>query len=123
MVDINELEEGVLIEANDFNMPIQNLINDIMVRCRDLGRTDIYKLACNIIGSLALQNYVIIVKTLYNCEEEDIYTALSSAELPKSALDAFLACPEKWDEMGVFSEKEPLELKITQKGRDYLATL
>ncbi len=123
MIDINELEEGVLIEANDFNVPIQNLINDVTVRGRDLDKAEIYKLACNITGSLVIQNYVSVVKTQYKQEQENVYAPLSSADLSRPELDAFLAHPEKWDEMGVFSETEPIELHITEKGRDYLSTL
>lgn len=123
MIDINKLEEGVLIEANDFNMGIRQLISDITVQYRHMDQVEIYKLACNVIGSLVIQNYVSVIKTQYTCEQEDLYAPISSADLPKKELDLFLAHPEKWDEMGVFSKTEPVELRITEKGRDYLSTL
>ena len=123
MVDINELEQGVLIEANDFNMPVQNLINDISVKDRDLDHDEIYKLACNVIGSLVIQSYVSVVRTRYKFEEEDIYTPIGSVDLPKKELETFLSRPDKWDEMKIFSDTEPVELCITDRGRDYLSTL
>jgi hypothetical protein len=55
MIDIDKLEEGVLIEANDF--------------------------------------------------------------------ETFFKEPEKWDEMGVFSKTEPVEVRITKKGGRHLSTL
>jgi len=123
MIDINKLEEGVLIEANDFNMGIRQLISDITVQYCHIDQVEIYKLACNVIGSLVIQNYVSVIKTQYKCEQEDLYAPISSADLPKKELDLFLTQPEKWDEMGVFSKTEPIELRITEKGRDYLSTL
>jgi hypothetical protein len=123
MIDINKLEESVLIEANVVNMGIRQLINDITVQYRHMGQAEIYKLACSVIGSLFMLNYASVVKTRYKREQKDLYVPICSAGLPEQELDVFLKNPEKWDEAGVFSKTEPIELHITEKGRDYLSTL
>jgi hypothetical protein len=123
MIDINDLEQGVLIEANDFDTGIRQLINDITVQYRDMDQTEIYKLACNVIGSLVTQNYVSVIRTRYECEQEDLYKRISCADLSEHELNLFLTRPDKWDEMEVFSNTAPIELRITEKGRDYLSAL
>ncbi len=123
MIDINKLEEGVLIEANDFNTGISQLVNDIAVQDRRMSRNEIYKLACNIIGSLVVQNYVTVIKTKYKRVDEDIYNKISSSDVSEEEMEIILKHPEKWDEMDVFSKTATIELRITDKGREYLSTL
>ncbi|MCP4138416.1 MAG: hypothetical protein GY754_46065 [bacterium] len=120
MIDIQELEEGVLIEAGDFNMGIQQLIADITVRYRDLSKEEIYKLACNVIGSLVVQEFVTVIKTTYKETGDDIFSPVSNADVSGDELDTFLKEPAKWDELDVFSKTETFELKITEAGRNSL---
>jgi len=120
MIDINELEMGVLIEADDFNYPVNNLMNDVTVRGKNLDRDEVYRTACSIIGSLYVQGYITIVRTAYQDEGDDLYTPLATTELAGDELDTFLKHPEKWDDMEVFSKTATVEMKITDRGRDYL---
>jgi hypothetical protein len=123
MIDIEKLEEGLLIEANDFDMGVRQLVNDISVQYRHLDREETCRLAGNVIGSLFARNLVKLVKTRYRMQEEDVYAPISSADLSEKELETFFNRPETWDEMGVFSKTEPVEVRITKKGRGHLSTL
>ena len=53
MINIRETEESVLIEANDFNMPVQNLYNEILVRGKTMPEHEVRAFTSRIIGSSA----------------------------------------------------------------------
>ena len=120
MIDINEIEEGVLIEASEFNYCIENLVNDITARGKGLSREEIYRFACNIIGSLLARGLVKLVRTTCKEVEEDLYDRVSERELTDEELDLILQKPDKWDERDVFSITEVYEMSITGEGRKAL---
>ncbi len=120
MVDINDIEEGVLIETNDFNLSVQNLCNDIMVRGRDMSQEEVRKFASNIIGSMVTEGLITLVKTNYVQEDEETFSPDSERELSPEEMDLILKHPEKWEEEGVFSPAEVYEMVITEQGRERL---
>ncbi len=120
MVDIKDIEEGVLIETNDFNMSVQNLCNDIMVRGRGMPGEEVRKFASNIIASMVAEGLISLVKTTYVQEDEDLFSPESERELTHEEMDLILKQPEKWEEKEVFSPTEVYEMVITEQGRERL---
>lgn len=120
MIDIRELEESVLIEANDFNMPVQNLYNEILVQGKTMPQQEVRSFASRIIGSMMLEGLVTLVKTRYRQEDTDIYTAESTRDCTPEEADLILKEPERWEEMDAFSITDTFELAITDKGRERL---
>ena len=120
MIDIREIEESVLIEANDFNMPIQNLYNEILVRGKTLPEPDVRTFTSRIIGSMVVEGLVTLVKSRYHREDADVYSFESSRDCTPEETDLMIKEPGRWDEMDVFSPTEVFELAITEKGRERL---
>jgi hypothetical protein len=121
MIDIRDIEEGVLIEADDFNMPVHNLYNDIVVRGRNISEKDARAFASRIISSMALEGLISLVKTCYRKEDEDCYAPVSTRDCTPDEALLIMKEPEKWEEKDVFSHTEAYELAITEKGREKLA--
>ncbi len=117
MIDIREVEEGVLIETGDFNMCMQNLYNEIKFLGKDISDGEARRFTCSIIGSLVTQGLVTLVKSTYLQKEEDLYELESERGCTDEELDFLLKEPERWEEMNVFSLTEVYELAITEKGR------
>lgn len=123
MIDINEIEEGILIETEDFNMGIENLYNDIKVRGKNLSDDDARRTTCSIIGSMVLQGLSALVKSRYRLEDDDLYEFQSQRDLTPEERELILTKPELWEENGVFSMTEVYELAITDKGREKLTEI
>jgi hypothetical protein len=120
MVDIQEFEEAVLIEAGDYNYSIGNLVNDIEVRTRNLENHELFRIACSVIGSLWIQGFITIVRTEYRHVDDELYEPVSIAPLTDRETEDFLRNPDNWDDMEIFSETRAYELEITDRGRSYL---
>ena len=119
-IDIKEIEEGVLIEANDFNMGIHQLVNDILVKNRSMSKKEVLDIAGDVISSLTGKGFIKVIITKYREESEYLYTPVSHEELSEKELENLLKSTDKWDEMGVFSKIDRYELCITDKGSEYL---
>ncbi|HOD15959.1 MAG TPA: hypothetical protein PK307_00845 [Spirochaetota bacterium] len=120
MINIRETEESVLIEANDFNMPVQNLYNEILVRGKTMPEHEVRAFTSRIIGSMVLEGLVTLVKTRYRQEDTDVYAAESTRDCTPEEAGLILKEPDRWEEMDVFSITDTFELAITDKGRDRL---
>jgi hypothetical protein len=120
MIDIQEFEEGVLIEADYYNYSIGNLVNDIEVRNRNLETGDLLKIACNVIAALWIQGFITVVRTEYRQVDEEACQAVSVTPLNDRETEDFLRNSENWKEMEIFSETLTYELEITDAGRRYL---
>ena len=101
MINIKDIEEGILIEAGDFNYSVINVVSDVKSQSSDMSNEEVLKTACNIIASLVLEGYIKIVKTKYKEEEEGVYSPISTDPLDNETLDLFMKNPDKWEEMGV----------------------
>ena len=123
MINIMEIEEAVLIEAEDSGQNVGNLVTEIRFRDRKLGYGEACRFACSIIGSLVAEGLITVIKTEYIQEDEDSYAPVISTELTKEELDKFVSNPDKWDEMKVFSDTLPFELRATGKGRERIKKL
>ncbi len=123
MIDIMDIEESILIEADDFGRSVGNLVAEIQFRDKDLSYRDTCRFACTVIGSLMTEGLIKVIKTEYKLEDEDYYTPVKSTDLPEEELDRFLKNPDQWDEMNVFSDMLPFELRTTGKGREKLEKL
>ena len=120
MIDIREIEEGVLIESDEFNMPVQQLYNDIIVRGKSVSEKDARAFASRIIASMVLEGLVKLVKTRYRKVDSDTFATESTRYCtPEEAL-VIMKEPERWAETEVFSLTDAYELAITEKGRERL---
>ena len=117
MIDIQEFEESVLIEANDFNWSVKNLITDISVRNKNLSKVELHKIACNIVGSLYIQELIKPVKSYYSDAEDGSFCHLKTEDLTDKELELLLKQPEQWLQLNIGSLTEVIELEITEKGR------
>ena len=123
MINIREMEESVLIETNDFNMPVQNLYNDILVQGKRMPEQEVREFTSRIIGSMVLEGLLTLARTRYRQEGIDLYAAESTRDCTPEETDLILKEPERWEEMEVFSLTEAFELAITEKGRERLAMI
>lgn len=120
MIDIREIEESVLIETNDFNMPLQNLYNEILVRGKTMPEPDVRAYTSRIIGSMVAEGLVTLVKSRYHQEDDDVYSFESSRDCTPEENDLMMKEPGRWEETDVFSPTDVFELAITEKGRERL---
>ncbi len=123
MINIREMEESVLIETNDFNMPVQNLYNEILIRCKRMPEHEVREFTSRIIGSMVLEGLLMLARTRYRQEDIDLYAAETTRDCTPEETDLILKEPERWEEMEVFSLTEAFELAITEKGRERLAMI
>lgn len=123
MINIMDMEEAVLIEADDFGLSVGNLVTEIQFRDDTLGFRDACKFACAVIGTLITEGLIAVIKTEYKQEEEDIYIPVKSIDLSEEELDRFIKNPGQWDDMKVFSDTTPFELRTTEKGSGRLEEL
>jgi hypothetical protein len=123
MISIREMEESVLIETNDFNMPVQNLYNEILVRGKSMPEHEVREFTSRIIGSMVLEGLLTLARTRYRQEDIDLYAAESTRDCTPEETDLILKEPERWEEMEVFSLTDAFELAITEKGRERLAMI
>jgi hypothetical protein len=123
MINISETEESVLIETNDFNMPVQNLYNEILVRGKTMPEHEVRAFTSRIIGSMVLEGLVTLVKTTYRQEDADVYAAESTRDCIPEEVDLIMKEPDRWEEMDAFSITDTFELAITEKGRERLALI
>jgi hypothetical protein len=120
MIDIKGIEEGVLIETNDFNMPIRQLYTDIRVQEKSMSEQDVCSLACSIIGSMLLEGLIRLVRATYREQKDEIYVLEAVRDLTPEETDLILKEPHRWEKTDVFSLTEPYELAITDRGREQL---
>ncbi|TAL37068.1 MAG: hypothetical protein EPN93_06480 [Spirochaetes bacterium] len=120
MTDIQEIEEGVLIEADFYPYRIGNLLNDIEVRNGSLDMRELFRMAGNVIGSLWTLGFIKVIKTGYRMADEDTFEPMSHTVLSDAETREFLKNPDKWDEMDILSDTLAYELEITEDGRNYL---
>ncbi|MBN2159083.1 MAG: hypothetical protein JW807_06790 [Spirochaetes bacterium] len=116
MINIVEIEEGILIEAGDCNVSILQVYNDIITRGKNLSRADALKCTSNIIGSMIAEGLVRPVRSRYRREEEDLYAFESERDLTPDEMSLILKEPARWDALEVFSPTEVFELAITDRG-------
>jgi len=116
MIDINGIEESVLIEAQDFNMPVLQLYNEISVRNKSLSESDARSLASRIIGAMVAEGLVTLVRGTYREIDEDCYSLETMRDLSPEETDLILKRPDRWEEKDVFSLTETYELAITERG-------
>lgn len=115
---ISEIEDLILIEANDFNVPVQNVFNDVWMTNKSLNREEAYKLTSSVIGSMVAEGLVELVMTHHIAEREDVFSPFAERYLKHEEIELILKHPELWDEKDVFSFTDTYQLKITEKGRD-----
>ncbi len=120
MIDIQEFEEAVLIEADYFNYSVGNLVNDIAVRNKNLDTAELHKIACNVIAVLWIQGFITVVKAEYRQVDDEAFEAVSAIPLDDRETEDFLKSSDNWSEIDVYSETSTHELEITEKGRRYL---
>lgn len=118
MIDIQRIEEDVIIEANDFNMPLTELVNTIAYTNRGLSTDEVYKNASRIIGSMLKQEQVELVRTVFKDNGNDTFTPLSEHQLSEKESNIVLKQSEKWDDKDILSFTNVFQLKITDKGRE-----
>jgi hypothetical protein len=119
MINLNDIEEGVMIEVNEFNYPLSNLVNDVTIAGKDLSRSEVYKYASNITASLFMEGYIKLLKSSYKQAGDDSYELVSSRDLTEEEIDYILKGSEKWDEETIMSVDEVFELSVTEKGESY----
>jgi hypothetical protein len=120
MVDIRDFEESVLIETNDFNMPIHQLYAEIRVRHRSMPEPEVRALTSRIIGSMIVEGLITLARATYREIENDLYQQESIRELTQDESDLILKRPDRWEEMDVLSLTDTYEMAITDRGREQL---
>jgi hypothetical protein len=119
MINVKDIEEGVMIEVNEFNYPLSNLVNDVTIAGKDLSRSEVYKYASNIAASLFMEGFIKLQKSSYKQTGDDSYELISSRDLTAEEIDYIVKGSEKWDEDTIMSEDDVFELSVTEKGRSY----
>ncbi len=119
MIDIKEIEEGVMIEVQEWNYPLSNLINDIRIADKGLTIKEAYRYASLITGSLLTQGLITIQKGTYENSGGDSFTFVSGRDLTEEEIEHILKEPEKWSEEEIQSFEDVYELAVTDKGRSY----
>ncbi len=117
---ISGIEEGILIEANDFNVPVLMVYNDVLVQNMEMPKEDIYSQASLVIGAMVTEGLVELVMTHHRKVMDDLYSPLHERYLTHEEVDLILNHPERWDDEDVFSFINTYQLKITEKGRETL---
>ncbi len=119
MINIKDIEEGVMIEVNEFNYPLGNLINDVIIAGKGLTEKEVYKYASNIAASLFMDGYIKFQKSSYEQTGDDSYQLISSRELNEEEINYLLKGSDNWDEKTIMSPDEVFEFSVTEKGRSY----
>jgi hypothetical protein len=115
----------VLIEADAFNYPIENLVCDVAFSDRELADRERNKVASDIVRFLLDLGFIRVVAAKYRpmgmgSQEDDIYEYESERALSENETEELLNSYDKWEEMDVFSLTHRYEMAITDKGRKYL---
>ncbi len=119
MINIKDIEEGVMIEVNEWNYPLSNLVSDITITGKGLSEKDIYKYTSNITASLCMEGYIKLQKTEYRETSRGSYEPVSSRDLTEEETDYILKNPDKWDEETIMDPESVFEFAVTEKGRSY----
>jgi hypothetical protein len=126
MIDIRDIQEGILIEANDLKVPVRQVYNDIKVQGRGLSDEDCRNFASNLIGLMVCEGLVKLVKLKsrkVDSNDDEYFTFYefeSERGLTQEEVKLILKEPGRWEEMDVFSLTESYLLVITKKGRKEL---
>jgi hypothetical protein len=125
MKGIEELEEMILIETNDFDYPIGNVRNDVYMRNQELSENELFEAMSSFIGSMVAEEYVTLKMKEYrkHSDYEDAFELVSERDATKEESDLILKQPELWTEKDVFSCFNVIELSILPKGREKLEKL
>jgi hypothetical protein len=119
MIQMKEIEEGVMIEVNEFAYPLSNLINDVTIAGKELTKEEVYKYASNIAASLFMEGYVKLQKSTYEQTDDQSYQLISSRELTEEEADYILKGSDNWDEETIMAVDDVFELTVTEKGKSY----
>ncbi len=119
MINIKDIEEGVMVEVNEWNYPLSNLVNDVTVIGKELPENEVYKYASNIVASLCTEGYIKLQKTEYRETPGGSYEPVSSRDLTEEETDYILKQSDKWDEETIMDPESVFEFAVTEKGRSY----
>jgi hypothetical protein len=126
MIDIRDIQEGILIEARDFRIPVGEVYNEVMARGKGMSNEDCLNFTSNIIGLMVIEGLVKLIKTKsrkVDSDDDDLITCYefeSESGLTPEETKLILKEPGRWEEMNVFSLSEAYMLAITKKGRKEL---